>query len=88
MKTYDHQKYFPKVLRKNFTSTARVKFLNSLTDEYYNPRKIRLTKIFSLGTNFRGSIFLGALFPGAFFRGAFFLGAFFREPIFLLKITS
>ena len=48
MKTYGRQKIFPKVLHKNFYIDGKSKtilFLYLLTDEYYNPRKLRLTKI-------------------------------------------
>ena len=36
MKTYDHQKYFPKVLHKNFDGKSKTfLFLNFLTDEIH-----------------------------------------------------
>ena len=90
MKTYDHQKYFPKALHKNFTLMVRVKlflFPNFLTVEYYNPRKLRLTKIkidgisalkiFHNMSKLRKIFFLrveGGNFPGGNFLGGQFSG--------------
>ena len=97
MKTYDYQKYFPKVLYKNFDGQSKTLFLNFLTDEYYNPRKLRLTKIkideiftIKILHNMRKlhKIFFlqegggGQFFGGQFSGGYFSCGANFRGALF------
>ena len=91
MKTYDHQKYFPKVLHKNFYIDGKSKtflFLTFPTVEYYNPRKLRTTKIkinmkklpkvLFLGErqfswgHFSGGQFSGGIVPGGTLSGGIF----------------
>ena len=93
------QKYYIKFYIDGNSKTFL--FLNFLTDEYHNPRKLRLKKlkineIFTIKIfhNMRklhkilflgGAIFRGSIFLGG---GAFFPGAFFLEPCHLLFLNK
>ena len=94
MKIYDHQNYFPKVLRKNFTLMARVELFyfpisslsNIITHENWDWRKLKLTKFSPLRYSITWGSFTKYLFPGEgqfsgrqFSWGAIFRGAIFRR---------
>ena len=87
MKTYDHQKYFPKVLHKNFTLMVRLKLF------YFSISSLWNIKGGGGRGNFPGGIFPGgkflrcnipgSTFPRGIFPGGIFPGGIFPRTLFL-----